>query len=344
MLEILGLSIGIPLVLSLLLTPLAGRFATMVGAIDMPDARKIHKLPIPRMGGLGVFVSFLISAGIIYSLFPEVFPQEFRVMPHMLILFVAIAFVLIVGICDDMWTLKAGEKFLTQVFAGTLVYIAGYRISTISNPFGDNGGMLSLGILGLPATILWVVGITNSFNLIDGLDGLAAGVAFISGLTILGISLLNHYFDTAILAALLMGSSLGFLRYNFNPARIFLGDSGSLFLGFLLSIISIRSSVKGSTAFSIIVPMLALGLPIMDTLLAMLRRLMRSIVDENSGSLGKKLHSLFLPDKRHIHHQLIANGFSHRDAVLVLYLVSSIFGLCAFLVTASSLTLLSSSW
>ena len=335
MLLILGLSIGLPVILSLIFTPLAGKLAVLVGAIDMPDARKVHKKPIPRMGGMAVFLSFILSAGVVYLLFPSAFPAGIRVLPHFLILLDSTVAVVIIGICDDVWTLKPGQKFAVQVIAGTLVYMAGYRIVDVTNPFGS--GMLNLGLLGYPVTVLWVVGITNSFNLIDGLDGLAAGVAFISGLTILGISILNGYYDTAIFAALLIGSVLGFLQYNFNPAKIFLGDSGSLFLGFMLSVLSIRSSIKGSTAFSIIVPLLALGLPVMDTLLAMTRRFMRSMVDQNSDSMKKRLHSLFLPDRRHIHHQLLANGLSHRDAVLILYTISSGFGLCAFLVTISSL-------
>ncbi len=336
MLLILALSIGLPAVLSLMLTPLARRLAISVGAIDVPDLRKVHKAPIPRMGGLAVAMSFFISGGIVYMFFPSVFPSGIRVWPHFLMLLDSIVAVLFIGICDDLWTLKPGQKFAVQAVAGALVYLAGYKITFITNPFGP--GLLNLGILGFPLTVLWVVGITNAFNLIDGLDGLAAGVAFISGLTILGVALLNGYLDTAVFAALLIGSVLGFLKYNFNPAKIFLGDSGSLFLGFMLSVISIRSSIKGTAAFSIIVALLALGLPVMDTLLAMARRFMRSVIDEQSGSLTRKLHSLFLPDRRHIHHQLLANGLSHRNAVLILYFISSAFGLCAFLVTASNLS------
>ncbi len=335
---VLVLSIGLPAILSLILTPAARKLAIAVGAIDVPDIRKVHKAPIPRMGGLAVAMSFFISAGIIFVLFPSMCPKGLRVLPHLLMLLDSMVAVLFIGICDDIWTLKPGQKFAVQAFAGTLVYLAGYKITSITNPFG--AGLLNFGILGFPITVLWVVGITNAFNLIDGLDGLAAGVAFISGLTILGIAILNGYLDTAVFAALLIGSVLGFLKYNFNPARIFLGDSGSLFLGFMLSVISIRSSIKGTAAFSIIVALLALGLPVMDTLLAMARRFVRSMVDENSGSLKRKLHSLFLPDRRHIHHQLLASGLSHRNSVLILYIISSAFGLCAFLVTASSLSAL----
>lgn len=331
----LSLGIGLSLVLSLALTPLAGKLAVLVGAMDVPDTRKVHKSPIPRLGGLAVAVSFFVSAAVVYLLFPDDLPKGLRDLPHFLILIDSVIAVLFIGVCDDVWTLRPGQKFAVQMVAGALVYIAGYRLTTITNPFG--GGILNLGVFAFPATVFWVVGITNSFNLIDGLDGLAAGVAVIAGLTILGVSLVNHYLDTALFAALLVGSVLGFLKYNFNPAKIFLGDSGSLFLGFMLSVISIRSSVKGSTAFSILVPLLALGLPIMDTGLAVLRRLMRSIIDGGSTPLKKKLHSLFLPDRRHIHHQLLAHGLSHRNAVLMLYSISFAFGICAFLVTASNL-------
>lgn len=325
-------------ILSLLLTPLAMRLAFVIGAVDKPDKRKIHKGVMPRLGGVAAFISFGFTLVLAHFLFPHLRLAEVIAKGDWQMVAASFAIILALGVCDDIWSLKAGQKFLVQLLAGSLVYVAGFRILQITDPFG--GGLLSLGILSYPLTVLWVVGITNAFNLIDGLDGLASGIALIAGLTITAISVFHRDVETATVSLAFVGAVFGFLRYNFNPARIFLGDSGSLFLGFTLAVLSIESSTKGSTAFSVIVPLLVLGVPIMDTMLAMFRRILKSSLpgERSSGvTPGKKLHSMFLPDKRHIHHQLIERGLSHRDAVIVLYIVSCAFGLCAFLVTAGSL-------
>lgn len=324
-------------VLSLILTPLAIRLAFVVGAVDKPGDRKIHKRVMPRLGGVATFLSFGFTLILAHFLFPHLRLQEFILKGNWQMIAASFVVILGLGVCDDVWTLKVGQKLLVQLLAGSLVYVAGFRILQITNPFG--GGLLSLGILSYPLTVLWVIGITNAFNLIDGLDGLASGIALIAGLTIAAISVFHQDIETAVVALSFVGAVFGFLRYNFNPARIFLGDSGSLFLGFTLSVLSIESSTKGSTAFSVIVPILVLGVPIMDTILAMLRRIMKSSLPNQPplSTPGKKFYSMFLPDKRHIHHQLIERGLSHRDAVIVLYIVSCAFGLGAFLVTAGSL-------
>jgi hypothetical protein len=194
---------------------------------------------------------------------------------------------------------------------------------------------ISIGFFDYPLTILWIVGITNAINLIDGLDGLASGVSTIAFLSVFPIALYNGDVATATLSLIVAGSLIGFLRYNFNPARIFLGDSGSLFVGFALSVLTIHSSTKGSATFAVIVPILALGLPIMDTLLSMTRRLLRSFLPDEvkPESFLHKLASMFHPDKSHIHHRLIARGLSHRNAVLVLYAISGLLGIGAFSVT-----------
>src|SRR5689334_4906029 len=257
----------IPLVLSLILTPLVIRLAKRIGAIDQPNERKVHKFPIPRLGGVAIYASFLLSLVLYFYINPALRP--FSLMePHTGVMLAAsLTLVVILGIWDDVRQLTPGKKFFFQFLAAAMVYAAGFRISSITHPFSAN--LLHLGWFDFPATILWIVLITNAFNLIDGLDGLASGVAFIVSLTICTISFIQGDLATAMLALLLAGSVLGFLRYNFNGARIFLGDSGSLFLGFSLAILSMVSSTKGSTAFSMMVPMLALGLPIMDMMLSM---------------------------------------------------------------------------
>lgn len=327
---------AIPLILSLVITPYVIRFAHRIGAIDQPNERKVHKYPIPRLGGLAIYFSFFASL-LISMKFSAGSSMFFSISPHLGgMLVISLTIVLALGIWDDIKSLPPGKKFLGQFLAATIVYFAGFRISTITHPFSTE--LLNLGILEFPATIIWIVGITNAFNLIDGLDGLATGVAFIVSLTISIITFLKGDFSTSLMALLLAGSVLGFLRYNFNGAKIFLGDSGSLFLGFLLAILSMQSSTKGSAAFSLIVPMLTLGLPIMDTLLSMTRRLLRSIfsVEQKSKSLFRRLFVVFLPDKGHIHHQLLARGFSHGNAVLILYIVSCLFGVGAFAVTMAN--------
>ncbi len=326
----------IPLALSLGITPLVISYAKRIGAIDQPNERKVHKNPVPRLGGVAIYVSFFVTLAI--ALYLDSGAGTFAGMtPHTgLMLVISLTMVLLIGIWDDLYQLSPGKKLIGQVVAGTVVYFAGFKISAITHPFSPD--LLSLGYLDYPATLLWVVGITNAINLIDGLDGLAGGVAVIVSLTMFAIASLKGDVTTAMMALMLAGSILGFLRYNFNGARIFLGDSGSLFIGFLLAILSIRSSTKGSTAFSIMVPMLALGLPIMDTLLSMTRRLLRSIVpqEKQSQTIFGRLVGMFLPDRGHIHHRLIDRGLSHRNVVLLLYMVSCAFGLGAFAVTITN--------
>ncbi len=334
------LSFLIAAVISLSITPVVMKLAFAIGAVDKPDERKIHKRVMPRLGGVAAFGSFAATLVALHFIFPMLDLEEVITDGKWELVAASFVIILTLGVCDDVWTLRAGKKFLVQLLAGALVYSAGFRISQITNPF--SGGLFKLGILAFPLTVFWVVGITNAFNLIDGLDGLASGISLIAGLSIVAISIFHHDIQTAAVALALVGAVFGFLRYNFNPAKIFLGDSGSLFLGFTLAILSIESSTKGSTAFSLIVPILVLGVPIMDTILAMIRRVLRSFMPDDSSrrSPAKKLRSMFVPDRRHIHHQLMATGLSHRDAVIVLYIASCAFGLGAFLVTAGSLSTL----
>lgn len=319
-----------------LITPTVIRIAGAIGAIDLPNERKVHTQPMPRLGGLALFAGFFGALLVLAA-----FGAEYRPLAALgpwkgSMLLLSLLIVLALGIADDRNPLPAGRKFVVQLGAACLLYVGGFRISSVTHLLEIE--TVSLGLLDIPVTLMWIVGVTNAFNLIDGLDGLAAGVGVIASLTIGVISFINNDFVPATLSVALAGSLAGFLRHNFNPARIFLGDSGSLFLGILLAVLSIQSSTKGSTAFAIAVPILALGLPIMDTIIAMVRRFLRSLLPETktNGTLRGSLASVFLPDRRHIHHQLVALGLSHRNVVVILYLASCLFGLGAFAVTISN--------
>lgn len=336
MLTYIGMSFLVPVLLTLLLTPLVIRLAHRVGAVDLPNARKIHSRPMPRFGGVGICAGFILSLALFYFAAPDLpYFQPPLVYKHGM--FVAsLLLVLILGMWDDIRPLNPGQKFIVQVLAATLVYLVGFRISSITHPLET--GILNIGFLDYPATVIWIVGVTNAVNLIDGLDGLASGVALIAFLTIGAISYMTGDQATTLTVMTIAGAVSGFLRYNFNPARIFLGDSGSLFLGFALAVLAMQSSTKGSTAFAILVPVLALGLPIMDTVLSMTRRLLKSLLPEERSPRPwlSRLHGMFLPDKKHIHHQLIGMGLHHRHAVLVMYTVSFVFGIGAFAVTIAN--------
>ncbi len=197
--------------------------------------------------------------------------------------------------------------------AAICLLMSGIRISIITNPFREFYPYLNIGWINIPVTIIWIVGVTNAFNLIDGLDGLAAGIAFISCVTLMIVSIINGRLEAAFLTAVLSGAILGFLPYNFNPASIFMGDTGSQLLGFLLAAISIEGAIKSATAFVIAVPILAFGLPIYDTLFAMIRRKVN----------GK---SIMQADKGHLHHRLLDMGLSQKQAVIIMYFISAVLG------------------
>lgn len=320
-------------VFSLFLTPRVIKLARRIGAIDQPGERKAHSTPMPRLGGVAVSASFFASFGLLYVIFPGHLAWTWVMSTQGLMLGAALLLVMLLGVWDDLRSLKPSQKFGVQVLLSTVVYFAGFRVSGLMDLF--HGGLWDVHAFDYPLTVLWIVGVTNALNLIDGLDGLAAGVATIASLTILPIALLWGDSGAAILTVLLAGALVGFLRYNFNPAKIFLGDSGSLFLGFMLAVLSIESSTKSTTAFALVIPILALGLPIMDTLLSMIRRFLRSFLPDQTkeASLMGRLKSMFSPDGSHIHHRLLARGLSHKTAVLVLYAVSCTLGVLAFSIT-----------
>jgi len=314
----------------LVVTPVVIRMAFVIGAVDQPNERKTHAKPMPRLGGVAVLGSLVVGLLVLFLINPALLPLVRVWGGASPVIALALLLMLGLGIWDDIRTLGPGVKFLAQLAIASLVYFAGSGIKFISFP--NAAGLLELDLLQYAVTVLWIIGVTNAVNLIDGLDGLASGVGMIACLTIAPIAYLNGDTGTAVLALLLAGALAGFLKYNFNPAKIFLGDSGSLVLGFALAVLSIKSSTKASTAFAIVIPILALGLPIMETLLSMLRRLLKSALPGASSpaGIGGKLKSMFLPDNGHIHHRLIAAGYSHKKAVVMLYVVSCALGAGAF--------------
>jgi len=290
--------------ISIITTPLVRKLAIKVNAIDIPkDERRIHSKPIPVMGGLAIYIAFVIGT-ILYNGILTTSQTG---------IIIGATVIVVGGIIDDIKDLRPKYKILIQVIAAICLIISGVSITIITNPFIEFYPYLSIGWINIPVTIIWIVGVTNAFNLIDGLDGLAAGIAFISSLTLMIISILNGRLEPAFLTAVLSGAILGFLPYNFNPASIFMGDTGSQLLGFLLAAISIEGAIKSATAFVIAVPILAFGLPIYDTLFAMIRR-------KVSGK------SMMQADKGHLHHRLLDMGLSQKQAVIIMYFISSVLG------------------
>ncbi len=287
-------------------TPFVKRLAYKIGAVDVPkDSRRMHKTPKARLGGLAIFLGFLVSVCIFTDLPKSVVG----------ILLGAIVIVLL-GIFDDRNPLSAKFKFIVQIFAAIIPVCFGVVIERISVPvFISETGVLELGWLGYPLTVLWIVAVTNALNLIDGLDGLAIGVATISSITLLCISLLLGDALVVVLTAALSGACLGFFPYNFNPAKLFMGDTGALFLGYTLSTISILGLFKGYTIISVAIPLLILALPIFDTSFAILRRI-------------KNHKPIMAPDRGHLHHKLIDKGFSQKQAVGLIYAMCIV--LCLF--------------
>jgi UDP-GlcNAc:undecaprenyl-phosphate GlcNAc-1-phosphate transferase len=314
--------------ISFALTPAVRSFAKKIGVMDLPGERKLHGRPIPRLGGLAIFITFHLVLLVSYRFSFFFFPQGFLDKIHFEWLFGAALIVFSLGVLDDLRGVSPGTKFIVQLIAASLVALYVYRIEVISLGFWE----INLGLWSIPVTVFWIVAITNAVNLLDGLDGLAAGTSFIAALSMFGICILNENIGFALVSIILAGSVLGFLRYNFHPASIFLGDSGSYTLGFLFSILSLHSNLKGTTTVIILVPILVLGLPLMDTLLSALRRLLKSfhILEFNGGNRVKiffgKSWSIFSADRDHIHHRLLKLGFSQKNAVVFLYTITVLLG------------------
>lgn len=319
--------------LSVLLTPLSRSLSLKLGALDFPDERKVHRRPIPQLGGLSLFLTFHLVFFLASRLEFFAFPPQFLQTINYAYLLAASAIVFAMGAADDFWRISPTLKILFQSIGGLIISFTPFRVQEISFPFGS----LELGVWAIPFTILWVVAITNALNLLDGLDGLAAGTTFIVSLSIFAIGLLNENTGSPIFCIILAGTALGFLRYNFHPASIFLGNSGAYFLGFMLSLLSLQSHAKNTTAVVMLIPLLLLGLPLMDTVLSVLRRLLKPmrIVKVNGTHQDRKIialdkWSLFQADREHIHHRLLQLGFTHSRAVIFLYSISLVLGMIAF--------------
>ncbi len=308
-----AITLVISALISFITTPVVRILAFKIGAVDVPkDARRMHKAPIPRIGGLAIFLGFLLSSLIFLPL-----TQQFQGM------LLGAIIIVILGVFDDIYELPAKPKFCIQILAALVAALHGNVISILSNPnIFSTEPYWHLGVLSIPFTVLWIVAITNAVNLIDGLDGLACGVSTISSMTMLVIALTVSESNVAILMGALVGACLGFLPYNLNPAKIFMGDTGSTFLGFILAVTSIQGLFKLFAVVSFAVPFLILGLPIFDTCFAILRRI----------ATGRSPMS---PDREHIHHRLIDMGFSQKQAVATLYVISAILGLSAVILTTS---------
>jgi len=296
------LAFGIPL----LLTPPIRRLALRAGAVDKPGERKVHNVPVPCWGGLGIFLGF--TAAVLLSV-----PLNREIAGLLLGGLVALT----VGLIDDWRELSPWVKLAGQVAAAVVAVAFGVSIKFVTNPFG---GLIGLGYFSIPVTILWIVAITNAINLVDGLDGLAAGVAVISAGTVAVVSSGQGAPLVACLALLLGAASLGFLPHNFHPARIFMKDAGSMFLGFMLASLSAIGLTKSATAFSLILPILILGIPIFDMLFAIVRRVLQG-------------RHIFTPDRGHLHHRLLDLGLTHRQAVLLIYAINLLLGGSAVLLT-----------
>lgn len=317
-----------------LVTPSIIRIAHRIGAVDHPGPRKIHPSPIPRVGGVAVFLGF--AAGLTFAAFAVGYvaiAQQER-LGYWSILAVAAAAMLILGLVDDIRPVSFQWKFVFQALAASTVWAAGFRVEILGIPFVPDP--VHLGWLSLPLTVLWIVGITNAFNLIDGLDGLAAGTALITTTVVAILALHGGRIAVSAVSVALVGALVGFLRYNFVPARIFLGDSGSMFLGFSIAVISIHGNQKNVTAVAVFTPLLVMGYPILDTGMAIARRLY-SIGADSAGRGGvryvaRNAYRVFLPDRGHLHHRLLEAGMSHRRAVLSLYC-------CALALAAAALVL-----
>lgn len=308
-----GLAVIAAFVITFAATPIVKSFAQRVGAIDIPkDARRMHTQPIPRLGGLAIFLGFLLSV----VLFADISMEVQGILLGCVV-------IVIVGVIDDIVPLPALVKFVIQIFAALIAVYHGVVVTTITNPiFWSASEYLNFGYLSIPITVLWIVAITNSVNLIDGLDGLAAGVSAISSFTMLIIAIIVADMNVAIIMAALAGSCIGFLPYNRNPAKIFMGDTGALLLGFVLATISISGLFKFYAIISFAVPFLVVGLPLFDTAFAFLRRILS----------GK---NPMAPDRGHFHHRLIDMGFSQKQAVAIAYAISGILGLAAVVITTN---------
>lgn len=288
------------------MTPPVRVLAFKIGAIDVPlDQRRMHKKPIPRIGGLAIFVAFTVST----MIFCEASAQLYSI-------WIGGAVLVVLGVLDDVYRLSAMLKFVVQIGAAFIAVGFGVVIDNIS----INGHYIQFGNWGIPITILWIVGLVNAINLIDGLDGLACGVSAICSTSLFFVILLSGDNSSALIVALLAAACFGFLPFNRNPAKIFMGDTGALFLGYALAVSAISGVFKLHTLISFVVPMSIFALPLLDTSIAFIRRIIHG-------------RSPFSPDRGHLHHRLVDMGFDQKNAVRILYAITSLLGLVAVVFT-----------
>ena len=296
----------IALIVAYVLTPGVKKLAIKVGAVDKPNARKVHTHAIPRLGGLAIYVGFM--AAVLFCV---------PVRHELLGLLLGCTAIVALGMWDDICNIPAKVKLVGQIVAACIPIAFGIQIEWLTNPFGTLIVLPEL--VAIPVTIFWIIGFTNTVNLIDGLDGLAAGVSFIASVSMFLLAYtMNQYLPAMIIVAM-AGAALGFLQYNFNPAKIFMGDTGSMLLGYTMAVAAVLGLVKTAATIALVVPLIALGLPILDTLFAIIRRKMSGV-------------PIFQPDKGHLHHRLLALGMSQKQAVLIMYFVSIVLGIVALFV------------
>ena len=306
------LAVVTALLIALCTAPVVKTFAERVGAIDVPgEARRIHDHPIPRMGGMAIFLGFLISV----ALYADVTRQVQGIL-------IGSVIIVAVGAVDDIVSMRYWVKLLAQIVAASVAVVHGVVIEFFMNPNIFSENLVWLGALSIPITVFWIVGITNAVNLIDGLDGLACGVSGISCVTMLAVALLLTQDNVAVILAALAGACVGFIPYNLNPAKIFMGDTGALLLGYVLATVSVMGLFKFYAIVTFVVPVLALALPLFDTAFAIIRRLLRG-------------QNPMTPDREHLHHRLIDMGLSQKQAVAVLYSLCAMLGITAVIISTN---------
>lgn len=286
---------GMAFLVTILSVPIIKGIAMQFRIVDRPNARKMHTTLMPRLGGVSIVFGF--TAGFLY-----LHPHS----PYMPAFLAGASIIVLTGILDDKFGLSARTKLAAQFASATILVTTGPLIEYVNIPFI---GYIEFGWACYPITIFWIIAITNAINLIDGLDGLATGVSSIALSSLLIMAILNQQALVIALTVILLGGTVGFLLFNFHPARIFMGDSGSLFIGYTIAVISITGLFKSLTLFSLIIPIMILAVPIFDTFFAIIRRILN------------KQH-LFKPDKQHLHHRLLAAGFNHKITVLIIYAIS----------------------
>lgn len=318
---------GVAALATNLTVPPVARLAVALRALDHPGERKSQKAAVPRLGGVAIAVGLAVAIGTAAVLRWDHWGAAVG-RSELVALAIGTAVIFLVGVIDDLMGVSAGKKFLVQIFAAWLLVRVGWAFSVLRLP---GLGEINLGVFGGVVSILWIVGVTNAINLLDGLDGLASGVVTIISVSFLTYALLQGNTGTVILMAAVAGSCLGFLRHNWEPAQVFMGDSGSLTLGFLLAATTVHSSLKAPAAVAILIPILALGVPVMDTLLVMAVR----FLDRPKGPVGNRFLRMFRADRQHLHHLLSHVGGKRFRIVAAIYSVVVVFCAAALLVATT---------